>query len=193
MILTFVYKDIGDPIIRNISYKELIRNTDAWCYTWNFKLEIYPIRNWYINYTKNVTVYSGLEIYPIRNWYANTVLLWILNACIRNISYKELIRLQRDSDLFHKCQLEIYPIRNWYTSGPYIYFNVHVIRNISYKELIQCQFCVVPKVEGIRNISYKELIPRKPSGRSVSMVIRNISYKELIRYCLWILFRFNPD
>ena len=56
-----------------------------------YELEIYPIRNWYINKPDiEIPIYK-LEIYPIRNWYDRETSWNTAYLFIRNISYKELI------------------------------------------------------------------------------------------------------
>ena len=123
------------------------------------KLEIYPIRNWYVLLRQLMLIIPLLEIYPIRNWYPDIslgglvefqirnisykelILEWIIYIIfiylIRNISYKELIRTSADHGDIERPSLEIYPIRNWYRS-PAVSSSISLaIRNISYKELIQ--------------------------------------------------------
>ena len=125
-------------LIRNISYKELIR-----CLFLFHSIIYISIRN--ISYK---------ELIP-----GNYRPIWF-DQKIRNISYKELIRYL-DYLATPTCfpQLEIYPIRNWYSVLTFSRSRRLVIRNISYKELIPCNnvFQAWNRYL-IRNISYKELI-----------------------------------
>ena len=146
-----------------------------------------------------------LEIYPIRNWYLFPFTEPNILIPIRNISYKELIRFLPLLDYILLTILEIYPIRNWYTTKGIFEFRgilleiypirnwyafiwgisiiILVIRNISYKELILGWIGALFKyLIIIRNISYKELILHLSTWDNHYLTIRNISYKELIRY-----------